>query len=100
MVLYIYLILNIFFYERTLALLFLIIPNDEKLYKNNLYEKMKSNQQPFVTPFDIYNTLIHLANGDLNKKYMKNSVSYGNSLFIEINYKERFYQSHLYESLA
>ena len=89
-----------FFYERTLALLFLIIPNDEKLYKNDLYEKMKSNQQTFVTPFDIYNTLIHLASGDLNEKYMKNSVSYGNSLFTEINYKKRYCQSLIYESMV
>jgi hypothetical protein len=87
-----------FFYERTLALLFLIIPNDEKLYKDNLYEKIKSNQQTFVTPFDIYNTLVHLAYGDLNKKYFKNSVSYGKSLFTEINYKERFCQSLIYDS--
>ena len=57
-----------FFYERTLALLILIIPNNEKLYKNNLYEIMKLNQQSFVTPFDIF------------------------------NYKYRFCQSNIYES--
>lgn len=87
-----------FFYERTLALLFLIVPNDEKLYKDNLYEKIKSNQQTFVTPFDIYNTLVHLAYGDLNKKYFEKSVSYGKSLFTEINFKERFCQSLIYDS--
>ena len=87
-----------FFYERTLALLILIVPNDERLYKDDLYEKMKSNQQTFVTPFDIYNTLIHLAYGDLNEKYKEKSVSYGKSLLSEINYKERFCQSHIYNN--
>ena len=87
-----------FLYERTLGLLILIIPNDEKLYKDNLYEKMKSNQQTFVTPFDIYNTLIHLSNGEINKNYIKNSVNYGSSLFTKINYKYRFCQSNIYES--
>ena len=88
-----------FLYERTLALLIVIIPNNEKLYKDNLYEKMKSNQQTFVTPFDIYNTLIHLSNGDINQNYIRNSVIYGNSLFTEINYRERFCQSNIYENI-
>ena len=87
-----------FFYERTLALLVLIIPNNEKLYKDNLFEKMKSNQQTFVTPFDIYNTLIHLSYGEMNQDYIRNSVSYGSSLFTKINYKYRFCQSNIYES--
>ena len=78
-----------FFYERTLALLILIIPNNEKLYKDNLFEKMKSNQQTFVTPFDIYNTLIHLSYGEINQDYRRNSVSHGSSLFTKINYKYR-----------
>ena len=87
-----------YFIERTLALLFLIVPNDEKLYKDNLYEKMKSNQQTFITPFDIYNTLIHLAYGKIKQNYIRNTVSYGKSLFTEINYKERYCESNIYES--
>ena len=83
-----------FFFERTLATLFLIIPNNDELYKNNLYEIMKSNQQTFVTPFDIYNTLIYLSNYE---NYKNNSVSYGVSLFEKINYKERYCQSKIYE---
>ena len=83
-----------FFIERTLSLLILIIPNNEKLYKNNLYEKIKSNQQTFVTPFDIFNTFIYLADGENSINY----VSYGESLFNEMNYNERFCQSDIYKS--
>ena len=76
----------------------LIIPNDNKLYENNLYEKMKSNQQTFITPFDIYNTLIYLSLGEDKEEYKRYSVLYGSSLFSQINYKERFCESPLYES--
>ena len=87
-----------FFYERTLAVLFLIIPNDKKLYKDNLYEKMKSNQQTLITPFDIYNTLIHIANGEINDNYIENSSSFGDSLFHQFNITERYCESSFYKS--
>ena len=87
-----------FFYERSLATLFLILPNDEKLYKDNLYEKMKSNQQTFITPFDIYNTLVHLSSGENKNEYEKNSIPYGDSLFFEINFKDRYCQSPKFKS--
>ena len=87
-----------FINEINLPLLLLIIPNDNKLYENNLYEKMKSNQQTFITPFDIYNTLIYLSLGEDKEEYKRYSVLYGSSLFSQINYKERFCESPLYES--
>jgi hypothetical protein len=37
-----------FYYERTLPGLFLILPNDERLYKNNLYDNIKLNQQTLI----------------------------------------------------
>ena len=79
-----------FFIERALPTLFLLLPNDEKLYKDNLYEKIKSNQQIFITPFDIYNTLIHLAFGENYKGYKKYQISYGSSLLTKLNYKIRY----------
>lgn len=88
-----------FLYERTLPLLLLLVPNDEKLYKDNLYEKMKSNQQTFITPFDIYNTLIHLASGDNKEEYKNNSINYGGSLFSKLNYKIRFCNSSKFKSI-
>lgn len=86
-----------FFFEKTLATLFLIIPNNEFLYKNNLYETMKYNQQIFTTPFDIYNTLIYLSNGKIKEMNNQNNFSYGNSLFTKLNIRERFCDSPKYD---
>ena len=86
-----------FYSERSLPFLFLIVPNNEKLYKNNLYEKIRLNQQVLITPFDIYNTLIHIAFGEINEKYKLYSVPYGGSLLTELNYRTRFCQSTLFE---
>ena len=87
-----------FYFERTLAILFLIIPNNEFLYKNNLYEIIKYNQQIFTTPFDIYNTLVYLSNEEINKLSNKYNLSYGNSLFTKFNIKKRFCESPKYEN--
>ena len=84
--------------ERTLPSFFLILSNNEKLYKNNLYETLKVNQQVFITPFDIYNTLIHLAFADNSIYVRKYYNKYGKSLFSKMNYKIRFCQSDLYNS--
>lgn len=88
-----------FYYERTLPGLFLILPNDEKLYKNNLYDKIKSNQQTLITGFDIYNSLVHLAFGENKQKYDKYKVKYGDSLFKKLNYKNRYCESKIFKSL-
>ena len=53
-----------FVYESTLPILLLIFPNNKELYEDFLYEKIKSNSQVFITPYDIYYTLIHIALGD------------------------------------
>ena len=82
-----------FYFERSLPSLFMAIPNDEELYINNLYEIIESNQQTFITPFDIYNTLLYLAN---KENYINIRVPFGDSLFNEINYKIRYCQSSLY----
>ena len=84
-----------FYYERTLPGLFLILPNDEKLYKNNLYDNIKLNQQTFITGFDIYNTLVHLAFGENKQKVNKYKVKYGESLFNKINYTNRYCESEI-----
>ena len=84
-----------FFFERTLATLFLIIPNNRLLYKDNLFEKIKYNEQIFTTPFDIYNTLIDLSNNQNKNKYYS---PYGNSLFTKFEVKERFCESSKYDN--
>ena len=82
-----------FYSEKSLPLLFLILPNNQNLYKNNLYEKIKANEQIFITPFDIYNTLLHLAYGEINQEYKRYSTSYGGSLLTEFNVKQRYCES-------
>ena len=79
-----------FLYERTLPLLFLIIPNTQELYEKSLYEIIKINQQVFITPYDIYYTLIHIALGakfsEVNKKLLNNigeSLLTKNTIFFE-----------------
>ena len=88
---------NDYFIEKTLPLLILLIPNDEKMYKNNMFEKIKSNEQTFITPFDIYNTLINLAFGNNKEQYKKNYISLGGSLLTKLNYKKRFCESFIYK---
>ena len=87
-----------FYYERTLPVLFLILPNEEKLYKNNLYDNISSNQQTFITAFDIYNTLVNLAFGEDQNKINKYKTQYGESLFNKIDYNNRYCQSKIFDS--
>lgn len=59
---------------------------------------MKNNQQIFITPFDIHDTLIHLAFGNNKEKYKNNKTSYGGSLFKKINYKIKYCQFPFYNN--
>ena len=78
--------------ETTLGTLFFIIPNNEKLYKNGLYEIIYKNQQTFITPYDIHDTLVHISYGNDEpdpKAYSKR----GSSLLIDIDPMERYCES-------
>ena len=86
-----------FYSERSLPLLFLIIPNDNRLYKDGLYDKIIANQQVFITPYDIYNTLLSIVFGDNTQEYRQNSIQYGDSLFTKINYKKRYCDSPFFD---
>jgi hypothetical protein len=79
--------------EMALPLLFLIIPNDNRLYEEGLYDKIRVNQQIFITPYDIYNTLLHIAFGDNYKDYRQYATQYGSSLLMKMNYKKRYCHS-------
>ena len=87
-----------FQYELSLPFLFLFLPNKKYLYKDNLYEIIKQNQQTFITAFDIYDTLIHIAFGKNKEMYQELSVPLGNILFSELNYTERYCDSPKIES--
>jgi hypothetical protein len=75
--------------ESTLATLFFIIPNNEKLYKNNLYDIIQKNQQTFITPYDIHDTIVHLAYGTDRPDGFAYSKK-GSSLLIDIDPMERY----------
>ena len=75
--------------EKTLGTLFLMIPNDEMLYKNGMYDEIWQNQQTYVTPYDIHDTLIHLAVGE-NEKYNFAYSKKGQSLLKYVDYNERY----------
>ena len=77
--------------ESTLATLFFIIPNNNKLYKDGLYDIIFKNQQTFITPYDIHDTLIHIAYGSDNAKdaYSRR----GSSLLKDIDPMERYCES-------
>ena len=77
-----------FVIESTLGTLFFVMPNNDKLYKDGLYDIIHKNQQTFTTPYDIHDTLIHLAYGDTNAEnaYSKR----GSSLLKDIDPMERY----------
>ena len=75
--------------ETTLATLFFIIPNNDKLYKNGLYDIICKNQQTFITPYDIHDTIVHIAYGTDKPRPFAYSQK-GSSLLIDINPMERY----------
>ena len=80
---------NDYLIESTLATLFFIIPNNNKLYENGLYDKICKNQQTFVTPYDVHDTMVHLAYGT----DIPDPIAYskkGSSLLIDIDPMERY----------
>ena len=82
--------------ERTLGTLFFMIPNDDRLYKNNRYGDIVYNQQIFVTPFDIHDSLLEIAVGNDTNYNFAYSKS-GQSLLKRIgDYKERYCESPKY----
>ena len=76
--------------ESNLATLFFIIPNNEKLYINGLFDIIKRNTQIFITPYDIHDTLINIAFGNEETKFYSKR---GYSLLQELNPLERYCES-------
>ena len=70
--------------ENFLPLLIFLLPNN----RNNKIEleELYINQDKFITPFDIYNTMIFIAEGN---KHSNHNSKYGKSLFSYINPKGR-----------
>ena len=81
---------DIFFYkekkiEQYLAMFFMILPEDNHNYNRTA---LNINQQRFITPFDIHDTLLDMINVD-KKKFPQMSEK-GQSLFQEIDGLKRF----------
>ena len=78
--------------ETTLATLFFVIPNNEKLYNNSLYDIIKKNQQTFITPYDIHDTIVHIAYGSDEPSPLAYSKR-GSSLLVDIDPMERYWEN-------
>ena len=82
---------NQFEYERKMSTFFLLLNNNSNIenFKLNLY----NNQQVFLTPYDIHDTMIHIIYGksmfseEIKKAYSVDNK--GNSVFHVINEEER-----------
>ena len=88
--------------ESTLGTLYIIVPNNGFLYNTSLYDNLFNNQQTFVTPYDVHDTLIHIAFGNFSQfenyfsDYEKKRLGFsmkGDSLFQKLNVKDRFCES-------
>ena len=78
--------------ERSYATLFIILPKDERIknkisdeYYNNIY----NNQQILMSPYDIHNTLIHIALGNNTLNNYEIYSQYGKSLLSAFEGKSR-----------
>ena len=78
--------------ETTLATLFFVVPNNAKLYKDGLYDIIWENQQTFITPYDIHDTIIHIAYGK-DEPDPRAFSKRGSSLLTKIIPMERYCES-------
>ena len=87
--------------EGLMGVLFIMLPNKKEIYESSMYNNLIINSQVFITPFDIYNTLIFIALNDFNNIisngtyiYDKNIYSRrGESIFNYIDYNQRYCES-------
>ena len=80
---------NQFEYEQKMSTFFLLLPKNKNI--NNYIENLYNNQQVFLTPYDIYDTMIHIIYGQNTEKVKKSfsADNKGNSVFNAINEEER-----------
>ena len=68
--------------EKKYGVFIMILDWNEKFKKRNYHNNLINNQNLFITPYDVHNTLVHLAVGDKSNK--------GNSVFKEINMEDTY----------
>ena len=76
-----------YFFEKSLGVFFLILPYQKYQNKGKEIENLINNEQIFLTPYDIHDTVIDIINSN-------NFSQRGNSVFNYINSKERFCQKY------
>ena len=78
--------------ELVLPMFYLFVNDRKNITYESQYKHLKENQQTFITGFDIYYTILHLAYGDIfGTNITKNYTitNFGKSLFTKINQKKR-----------
>ena len=78
--------------ETTIGTLMVMLPNDHKLYETGFYDNLLKNQQTFVTPYDIHDTLVYLAVGN-DKSYAEAFSKHGQSLLDNLDHTQRYCES-------
>ena len=81
-----------FEYERKMGTFFLLLTKNKNI--ENFKINLENNQQVFLTPYDIHDTMIHIIYGksSMSKEEMQKAFSVnnkGNSVFNVINEEER-----------
>ena len=85
--------------EGMLPVFKIIIPNKKIIYDSGLFNNLIENQQTFITPFDVYNSIIHASCSDYKdietkpKNHFEKGGIYsrrGYSIFNLIDYKQRY----------
>lgn len=76
--------------EKTLGTLFIIIPsNENKEVDNNIRDGLYYNSQKLITPYDLYDTMVHVAYYNNETAFNEEKGDNGQSLFKKINGIER-----------
>ena len=85
--------------EGMLPLFMILIPNKKEIYQSGMYNNLYENQQTFISPYDIYNSIIHASCTAFDEIETKPKNNFderkiyswrGYSIFNLINYKERY----------
>ena len=92
--------------EGNLPILLILVNDRKNISYEEQYKHMHENQQNFITPFDVFNTLGNIIYGDKYKtieNISKNNNTckspYGISLFNKINSKQRYPKKYKYLGL-
>ena len=89
--------------EGMLPLFMILIPNKKIIYKSGMYNNLYENQFTFITPFDIYNSIIHASSVNYSEIITEPKTAFerggkyswrGYSIFNLIDYKSRYCDNH------